>query len=109
MGYYTRFELSAAPVPSLRSPGDAVTDFVKGSEEAAHCLLNDGAANDSGKWYEHEEELLEFSKKYPHLIFTLRGEGEEAGDIWAKYFNDGKVQVEKASVQVASFDPERLR
>jgi hypothetical protein len=53
------------------------------------------------KWYDHEADMKETSRCFPDLVFELYGEGEEKGDIWKKYFFNGKVQ--RASV-IISFD-----
>lgn len=60
------------------------------------------------KWYEHEEEMLAVSRKYPSVLFTLQGQGEEADDLWRKYFYDGKVQRTEAVITFPPFDPLKL-
>lgn len=35
------------------------------------------------------------SKKYPDSLFTLKGEGEDAGDNWTKYYRAGRCQEAK--------------
>lgn len=108
MGYNTRYKLSveyAAPV----GPTAAIEMLRLGSKEAEHCLTAEGNPAEEGKWYEHESELKALSARFPHLLFSLRGEGEEPGNIWAKYFLSGRVQVEKASLAIAPFDPTKLK
>lgn len=107
MGYVTRFALSAFYAPHEK-PEEVIRAFVKANDGAGFCLLENGDTSEPGKWYDHEADLLALSREHPHIIFTLEGEGEESGDIWKKYFCAGKIQVEKASVQIAPFDPERL-
>ena len=108
MGYSTRYELNAE-YAAVASPGAAIADLVKTSEEAGYCLKEDGSSADSGKWYEHEAELINHSKRYPHILFTLAGDGQEQGDTWKKYFLNGCVQVERATVTIAPFDPAKLK
>jgi hypothetical protein len=62
----------------------------------------------SGKWYDHEKCMLEFSQLYPNFLFTLEGKGEEDDDIWKKYFVNGMVQIEYAEIQIAPFDESKL-
>ena len=45
---------------------------------------------------------------YPETIFVLEGEGEESGDIWKKYYLDGKCQTSKAEVIISEFDESKL-
>lgn len=63
----------------------------------------------SGKWYDHEEHMKHISKQYPEQLFTLHGEGEEAGDLWKKYFKDGKMQFVRAVVTYEDFDEDKLK
>lgn len=60
------------------------------------------------KWYKHEEDMKRFSRLYPHTVFELSGEGEEGGDIWKKYFLDGKMQVCNVKMEFEPFDETKL-
>ena len=81
-----------------------ISEFLKEYEDARYALDGFGQSAERCKWYEHEKNLLEFSKKYPEVLFSLSGEGEESGDIWKKYFLNGKVQV--ATAQIIFEDPD---
>lgn len=61
------------------------------------------------KWYDHEEEMAEFSKIYPDVVFELSGEGEESGDIWKKYFKNGQKQICMAEIVYPPYDETKLR
>ena len=63
---------------------------------------------DQCKWYEHTEDMRKISEKYQNVIFSLYGNGEEDGDMWVKYFMNGKVQTEDAVITYADFDPKKL-
>jgi hypothetical protein len=78
-------------------------------DNAKHALTKKGTPSDSCKWYEHEDELLQFSTKYPNWLFTLNGEGEEGGDLWKKYFLNGKMQLAKAKIVFDEFDHSKLK
>lgn len=64
--------------------------------------------DDTTKWYSHEDDMRAISKEYPGVVFILSGEGEESGDIWRKYFCEGKMQTAPAKVTFEDFDPEKL-
>jgi hypothetical protein len=108
MGYATRYKL-VARYAGAATPEAAIANLVNENEEAGFCLLENGESGERGKWYEHEEDLRSHSSKFPHLLFTLNGEGEESGDIWVKYFQDGKMQTEKAELRLGEFHPEKLK
>jgi hypothetical protein len=61
------------------------------------------------KWYEWEENMREYSKEYPAVVFELSGEGDESGDIWRCYFWNGKKQYCQARIVFDEFDEEQLR
>jgi len=107
MGYQTDFRLTVdtATVPVCPTCGHI------GSLSFEELLCREIGFNPFGepnKWYEWEEDMRKFSLKYPDVLFTLDGEGEENGDIWTAYFRNGKCQIERAVIQVMPFDPIKL-
>jgi hypothetical protein len=85
--------------------GKLLTEY----EEAAYALDKDAETREKCKWYDHDDELKEFSKKFPTWLFTLCGEGEEPGDIWKEYFVNGKMQKEVAKFVIDDFDMTKLK
>ncbi|AGR47915.1 hypothetical protein PHIM7_212 [Sinorhizobium phage phiM7] len=65
--------------------------------------------NSEQRWYEHEHDMRVISKKFPGVLFILEGEGEEAGDIWRKYFKSGKCQDAHAKITFDEFDESKLK
>ena len=119
MGYYTRFELDITGTGDRWVTGvDAKGEKVKvnigidhGEVQQEICDLSgytDPFDTDTHKWYDHDEHMRSVSKKYPDLLFTLSGEGEESGDLWVKYYKGGKCQVELAKIEYGKFDTTKL-
>lgn len=104
MGYYTRHELEV-----IEGDNDLVAKLVNESEEARYAIDENGESEESCKWYSHERDLREFSKKHPEALFRLSGEGEEARDIWEEYYRDGKMQKCKAKIVIPDFNPALLK
>jgi hypothetical protein len=73
-----------------------------------YVLEPDGTSSDAAKWYEHETDIGGMSAAFPNVLLMLSGEGEESGDIWRKYFLNGKMQVAKARIEFDAFDPDKL-
>jgi len=42
------------------------------------------------KWYDNHKHMVLLSKEHPTIVFTLSGDGEESGDVWRKFYKDGK-------------------
>ena len=64
--------------------------------------------DDRCKWHNHDSDMAFFSEKYPESLFILKGEGEESGDIWIKYFLNGKMQRAEAKITFEEFDESKL-
>lgn len=60
------------------------------------------------KGWEHNNIMIDLSLKFPNILFTLHGEGEENDDLWRKYYLNGKIQVEYAQITYGEFDKEKL-
>jgi hypothetical protein len=92
------------------SPLDSLIEELRAGNEEARCVLaEDGSPEESGKWYEHQDDMRRFSLLHCNILFTLHGEGEENDDLWNEYYLNGNLQVAKAQIQIASFDPKELR
>lgn len=114
MGYNTNYTLTVESaekhlVLSAAGVEEIIAELREESQGAQWALYDDGSTCESTKWYNSATELKAFSKKYPYLRFTLRGEGEESGDIWTLYVVNGKSQLAKAVVTVEPFDPNKLQ
>ena len=95
MGYYTEYELH-------------VDDCEKYVKEIELIAGYSGLFSCELKWYSHERNMREHSLKYPDTVFRLDGKGEESGDIWVKYFKNGKMQETKAKLMFDKFNEDLL-
>lgn len=107
MGYYTSYTIESSDDGMVECPTcgtcGALTHELGIEEQIGYDPF--GEAN---KWYHHEEDMRAYSKKFPDVVFTINGEGEESGDVWVKYFKNGKMQKEVAEIQLAPFDEGKL-
>jgi hypothetical protein len=99
MGYYTRHELT------IVSGGNFETDY---EQEITDSTNYSSLFNDSIKWYDCEDDMKKYSKKHPNVIFLIDGEGEENGDIWKAYFQNGKMFKAKAILTFEDFSIDKL-
>jgi len=109
MGYRTQYSLELV-VPNTVSYQyeDVISDLRSSNEGAKYALEEDGSTAEECKWYDHQEDMRAFSRKYPETVFVLKGEGEEAGDLWLRYFYNGKMQDAPANITYDAFDPKKL-
>lgn len=127
MGYYTRYDMSvyegnynAHDIARFMLEKNNECDAYYAFKYDLKNLLEDiddknGIANALSlesvaecKWYEHEKEMRELSKEFPDVVFKLHGEGEDNGDIWIKYFTNGKMQYCPAEMLFPPFNKMKL-
>lgn len=100
MGYLTSHKLSI--IKGVNPDVDYETEII---EASGHCASFD----DSVKWYGHEKDMREYSKRHPETLFELSGEGEENEDIWREYYLNGKMQSCKAVITYEPFNESKLK
>ena len=90
MGYYTSYSLDVFDEQDKH----LIQKFREECSYAATALLLDGSPRGSHKWYNHEEDLVKFSRKYPLALFLLSGQGEDIMDDWRMYVKNGDVNYD---------------
>jgi hypothetical protein len=84
-------------------------DIAKSFDEGLARVLDFIWEGETTKWYEHDGDMKALSERVPGVLFTMTGAGEEPGDMWTKYYYEGKVQeASKVEVTVNDFDAEAL-
>jgi hypothetical protein len=104
MGYYTCHTLEI-----VGGHNDILREIIEGDPETFYGLDSDGSYVDAVKWYGHEADMREVSSEYPDLVFKLKGEGEEPGDIWLEYYKNGKMQRSEAQIAFDEYDESKLK
>ena len=105
LGYYSNYQLLI-----VHKDSDAImADFRENNEEARVAMDENGETDTPIKWYDHERQLKEFSKKYPDAMFQLHGEGESGGeDTWQFYFKNGKGYKDFVIMTFPDFDESKM-
>lgn len=130
MGYYTKYSMEVEDIDNKgcdsykivkymldkNEESDKFYPFRNQLEELIECANEEykiiGLYFDESnevKWYENEDEMKELSKVFYNVLFKLHGEGEETGDIWDKYFFNGKMQYCPAQLICPPFDKNKLQ
>lgn len=112
MSYYSYYTFSVhqkeGGTVTFDEDQEVVTALREENENARLCMTEDGYPESHITWYEHEEDLKKFSKKYPDLVLQLSVEGENQGDIADKYFKNGKMQICRAKIDFDPYDASKL-
>ena len=103
MGYYTMFNLEVRGVDGahplteekLAEIGKAF-DEIFGEEDAFESLISEYYPE--WKWYTCDYDLGKLSTKFPDVIFTLEGKGEDREDWWIAEYWNGNIQKNKAQL-----------
>ena len=109
MGYYTKYSLDLVIPDTVDYDHYDVISALRTDTNAEYALDEEGSFGGECKWYYHEEDLKKFSKQFHETVFVLKGEGEDSGDLWLKYFYNGKMQMAPAQIFYDKFDPEKLK
>ena len=102
MGYYTTYNLKASG--REQEIWNAIED---GELTSGYQWENYGTgwSMPECKWYDHNDDMLAISRKWPDVLFKLTGEGEESGDLWCAYYLAGKSQKIQGVITYADPDP----
>ena len=69
----------------------------------------DETFEDETKWYSSDNDMMEYSAKYPDLVFRMMREGEDREDTCITYYKDGKMQECWAEITFGPYDPSKLK
>ena len=109
MGYSTLYKLHTIPALAYSEINDLLKYFDgEALEPDPFAVLAEPEVlfGDSCKWYEHNDDMKKVSKKHPDVVFILDGEGEESGDVWRKFYKNGKVAVWRPHIEPPEYTPD---
>ena len=104
MGYYTDYTLTVKNVPEEYA--SALTHALT-EDLGMECWGDDYFAN--AKWYDHDEDMMALSLRFPGVLFQLYGCGEDSDDMWYSYYKDGKMQYCPARIEFDPYDESKLQ
>ncbi len=111
MGYYTQYNLYVQNDAELSDMG---RNAVENAVEALDIF--DGGGNSQygwsayEKWYDHDDDMLALSARFPDVVFQLYGDGEDSEDKWMTYYKNGRSQKDALRVIIEEdpFDESKL-
>lgn len=60
--------------------------------ETIGCNVDDLAGEDNQTWYDHDNDMLAYSRLHPTTTFRLEGEGDAHLDVWVAWYCNGQMQ-----------------
>ena len=109
MGYYTQYAIKVdnqeLDIDEIQKEIEEISGYENSFDNDSTEIFSDGSI----KWYESTEDMKKVSTKYPNTLFTVKGKGEESGDIWSEYHKNGKVHKAKTQIIIEPFDEEKLK
>lgn len=108
MGYETSFKITVEP-RSTRSLLEAIVEKIENLDNCYPYVNSQGnAIHASCKWYEHEDDMRIVSTHFPEIVITVNGDGEESGDLWRRYYKNGKCQKAETRITFTEFNESLL-
>ena len=107
MGYYTNYTLDCYDNHANSFDISFATEFGKALTAALYEINPDYFDDDFSlttlpyqewKWYDHDEDMVKLSLRFPDYTFILEGVGEENGDLWRTVYHNG--QYEQLNVKI---------
>jgi hypothetical protein len=110
MGCYTKYCLEIENTDEKTSVDlNLIIPQIRRTYSSAFNSFNkDGFFQNESKWYFVNDDLCEFSLKYPTILFKLYGYEEEIDDIWIRYYLNGKMVHKLATIVYPPFNPDEL-
>ena len=120
MPYYTNFTIAARNYPPSNSSNAVITDElaekikreleeISGYDFYGSFTEGELYTGDSISWYACDQDMHELSCRYPGVLFTVYGDGEESGDLWYTYLLNGQVQHDPVRLEFDGFQHHKLR
>lgn len=109
MGYYTDYEIEFEAPDELTEYKmfDVLGEISDYGTSLSDDLKRYGVTN--AMWYDWKDHIIELSRRFPEVLITVHGEGEDGGDIWVAYAKGGKFYTEQAKIVFSAFDESMLR
>ena len=109
MAYMTSYSLSwPEPGPDMDAVVQAMAEiapYFNGDQAFSRAVLNEG---EEGAWYDHDQDLRRLSQRFPGVLFTMQGQGENPDDLWETHYKGGKLQHCPAEITFPPFDESKL-
>ena len=110
MGYRTFFELTIHDANTFPKDGSELSEseqeeIFNNSNITKIRNISFEMLEESIKWYEFEEDMIEMSKENDNYVFVLHGDGEDSDDCWKCIFYQGKKECVN---KIQSFPPINL-
>ena len=107
MGYFTTFAVTAQENGKEIDFSDSMKhELAKITQEIDSTDIDELAEGYfNSKWYSYDSDVKLLSEKFPNIVFTVEGQGE---DLWKHYFFNGKSQFAKAQIVYPQFDEKLL-
>lgn len=110
MGYPTNHKLTIVENRTDESQ-ESLVQRLEDRLEDTYCFSEGvGKWGEARTWYSIDEDMRKISKEFKDVLILIDGEGEGAGDIWKRYFLNGKTQYIGAVIKFEEeFDEGKLK
>lgn len=110
MGYYTNFNFYLFDFETKKPIDKSLKNKIL-EKLSDRYYLDIDFQNDccNEKWYSHINDMCEFSKEYPDILFKIYGEGQDRDDMWYDYYYNGKHYICYATITYEEPDYEKLK
>lgn len=106
MGYYTAYSIAYDALKTTSEIDSAIEAFFKGVDGGGWATYAGEILGGVRKWYDQEIDMYCLSKKFPDILFTVSGHGDDWDDSWEEHWQDGSMQ--HCHMEIPPYDPNRM-
>ena len=108
MGYETKYELEVKD----DDYGGVFIDMIFHEDEISN-MIDNLPFNRYCKWYNYNEDIIQYSKKYPEKVFKLIQIGEDHTlidpSLKVNYYKNGKSYEGTITINISKFNETKLK
>ena len=109
MGYYTWYNLTIhnqteerkKTISEWARENIGFFSWIKPKDGEPEGTIEEDLHYESHKWYNHTNDMLMLSERFPDVFFELEGDGEESDDFWREYYYDGTSEFAMGEIVFA--------
>lgn len=106
MGYCTAYNITYDGSKTTSETDSAIEKFFMKVDGGGWEVYAGEICGENRMWYDQEIDMYCLSKKFPDILFTVSGHGDDWDDSWEEHWQDGSMQ--HCHMEIPPYDPNQM-